>query len=107
MLIEGERDGRAPHRRLPLRWRSKPDNTGPKQSRYTVVRVILGLVIGLVVVAGAVVAVLLIDANMLRTPIANVVSRKLDRPFAINGDLRVRLFPARVEVNDVVLGNAA
>jgi uncharacterized protein involved in outer membrane biogenesis len=36
------------------------------------------------------------------------VSQKLDREFAINGDLRIRLFPhARVEANDISLANAA
>ena len=53
------------------------------------------------------VAVLLINANILRSPIARYVSARLDRPVAINGDLRVRLFKTpRLEVNDVVLGNA-
>lgn len=87
--------------------RSKPDLPSPNRSRRRiVVRAVLGVAIGLIVAVTGVIAVLLIDANMLRTPIANVVSRKLDRPFAINGNLRIRLFPARVEVNDVVLGNA-
>ncbi len=53
------------------------------------------------------IVVLLIDANILRSPIARYVSVRLDRTVAINGDLRVKIFKApRLEINDVVLGNA-
>ena len=56
--------------------------------------------------AGAV-AVVLIDANFLRTPIARYLSDKLERSVAINGDLRIRLFKdPRVEINQVTLANS-
>lgn len=67
------------------------------------------IALGTVVIAiGTLIALLLISANWLREPIANYVSHKLQRPFAINGDLRAGLFRhPYVEVNDIVLGNAA
>src|SRR6476659_8084960 len=56
----------------------------------------------------AIVALILVDANILRQPLANYVSYKLGRPFAINGNLRISLFDhPHVEANGVVLGNAA
>ena len=56
----------------------------------------------------AIVALVLVDANILRQPLANYVSHELDRPFAINGNLRIGLLDhPYVEANGVVLGNAA
>lgn len=61
---------------------------------------------GLLVVA--LLAVLwLFDCNMLRQPIGSLVSQRLGRDFAINGDLRVELSRAPLIVaHDVVLANA-
>jgi uncharacterized protein involved in outer membrane biogenesis len=70
-------------------------------------RAALYVVLGLIALIAIGVGVLLANANILRKPINEIVSRKLDRSFAINGDLRLRLFPhAQVEVNDVSLANA-
>jgi uncharacterized protein involved in outer membrane biogenesis len=56
---------------------------------------------------GTAIAVLTLDANILRQPIASYVTHKLDRPFAINGDLHIGLFKhPHVEANGVVLANA-
>jgi len=78
----------------------------PKQRR-PLLRAALGVLLGLIAVIAIALAILLTNANVLRKPINDFVSRKLDRTFAINGDLRIRLFPhARVELNDVVLENA-
>ena len=71
-------------------------------------KISLGVIAGLLVVIVAAVALLLVNANLLRGPIARFVSAKLERPFAINGDLRIGLFKhPHVEVNGIVLGNAA
>jgi uncharacterized protein involved in outer membrane biogenesis len=79
----------------------------PKRRR-PLLRAALGVLLGLIAVIAIALAILLTNANVLRTPINDCVSRKLDRTFAINGDLRIRLFPhARVELNDVMLENAA
>ena len=75
--------------------------------RRPVLLATLGIALGLVAVLAVAIAIVLADANMLRKPISDYVSRKLDRPFAINGDLRIRLLPhAQVELNDVALSNA-
>jgi len=80
---------------------------GPSSGRRFA-RLALGVVAGLLLVFAALIALLLVDANILRKPIASYVSHTLDRPFAINGDLRIRLFRhPRIEVDEVVLGNAA
>ena len=43
----------------------------------------------------------------LRAPISTYIGQRLDRSFAINGDLKISLFNhPHVEMNDVVLGNA-
>ena len=76
--------------------------------RHPVARIALTVVTAVLVAALTVIVVLLIDANLLRRPIASFVSHKLDRPFAINGDLDIGLFRhPHVEANGVVLGNAA
>ena len=68
---------------------------------------LVAVLVGALVAVAAVLALLLIDANILREPIASFLSAKLNRPVAINGDLRVRLFKhPRVEVGGVVVGNA-
>jgi uncharacterized protein involved in outer membrane biogenesis len=60
-----------------------------------------------IALVAAPIALLLIDANILRAPAARYLSATLDRHVAINGDLRVRLFKhPRVEVNGVVIDNA-
>jgi uncharacterized protein involved in outer membrane biogenesis len=89
--------------------RSKRDTTPQRSSRrHPLLRVTLGILVGLVATVVIAIAILLVNANFLRQPIANYVSHKLDRAFAINGDLRVRLFRhPHVELNDVMLGNAA
>lgn len=70
-------------------------------------RIALSVVAAVVLLPVAIIAILLVDANILRAPIAKYVSQKIDRSFVINGDLRIRLFKhPRVEMNDVVLGNA-
>ncbi|MEO8040662.1 MAG: AsmA family protein [Betaproteobacteria bacterium] len=84
----------------PLSEKSRPARAGNLR------RAGIGIAAGLVLACVAVVAMLLVDANILRKPIAAYVGHKLDRPFAINGDLRIRLFGhPRIEANDVVLGN--
>jgi len=76
--------------------------------RHTAARIALTIVTAVVVALITVVVVLLVDANILRRPIAGFVSHKLDRPFAINGDLHIGLFKhPHVEADGVVLGNAA
>jgi uncharacterized protein involved in outer membrane biogenesis len=68
----------------------------------------LAIVTAILVAPVAFLVILLIDANVLRQPIANFVSRKLDRPFAIHGDVHIGLFKhPHVEAAGVVLGNAA
>jgi hypothetical protein len=53
------------------------------------------------------IAIVLLDANILRQPIANYIGQKLERPFSINGDLRIGLSNhPHVEVEGIVLGNA-
>jgi uncharacterized protein involved in outer membrane biogenesis len=85
---------------------SKPQ-AAPKR-RHLFLRATLGILLGLALMGPIAVAIVLANANFLRQPIANYVSHKLGRSFAINGDLRLRLFPhAHVEVNDVALGNVA
>lgn len=75
---------------------------GVRGLKWTLVAVIVAIIVA----AGTVLALLLIDANILRAPAARFLSAKLDRPVAINGDLRVRLFRhPRVEVGGVVVGN--
>ncbi len=67
----------------------------------------MALAIAFVTVMATVIAILLTNANILRSPVAGYLSSRLDRPVAINGDLRVRLFnDPRVEINDIALGNA-
>jgi len=74
--------------------------------RLTARRVWLRILTAVVILPIAIVAILLIDANVLRAPISKYVSQKLDRSFAIKGNLRIRVFEhPRVEMNDVVLGN--
>src|SRR5262249_9879484 len=60
-----------------------------------------------VVVALTLGALYFLDWNMLREPVSRRISAMLGRPFAINGDLYVRLsrYP-RIVARDVVLGNA-
>ena len=78
-----------------------------RSTRHPVLLAALGVVLGLIALAAVTIAIVLADANMLRKPISDYVSRKLDRSFAINGDLRIRLLPhAQVELNDVALSNA-
>ncbi len=73
----------------------------------TVKRLLLAVLLVIVGIPAIVIAILLVNANILRGPISHFVSEKLERPFAINGDLRIGLFKhPHVEVNDVVLGNA-
>jgi uncharacterized protein involved in outer membrane biogenesis len=66
---------------------------------------VVGVLVGLVAVVAIAIGLLLADANILRKPISQFVSRKLDREFAINGDLRIHLFPVRVEAHDLSLAN--
>jgi uncharacterized protein involved in outer membrane biogenesis len=85
-----------------------PTSAKPAGAGRTVKRVSLTILAVVVLVPIAIIAILLVDANLLRSPISKYVSHKLDRSFAINGDLRIRLFDhPHVEMNDVVLGNAA
>ncbi len=85
---------------------STQTTSSPRRKRRPAL-VALGVLAGLITVVAIAIAIVLADANMLRKPISNYVSRKLDRQFAINGDLRIRLFPhAQVQANDVVLANA-
>jgi hypothetical protein len=92
-----------------------PPNSRPRASlgpwtraAGTVGRVALGIVAGVVLVIATATAILLVNANVLRKPISSYVSQALDRPFAINGDLHIKLFKhPRVEANEVSLGNAA
>ena len=75
---------------------------------YTVKQITLAIVAAIILTLITPVAILLLGANILRQPIARYVGDKLERPFAINGDLRVGLFKhPYVEVSGVVLGNAA
>src|SRR4051794_30954909 len=53
-----------------------------------------------------VVAVMLFDWNMLRGPISRYVSHKLNRPFAINGDLHVDLsMHPLIQADGITLAN--
>jgi uncharacterized protein involved in outer membrane biogenesis len=75
---------------------------------YTVKQIALAILAGIILILIIPIAILLLDASILRQPIAKYISDKLERPFAINGDLRVGLFKhPYVEANGVVLGNAA
>ncbi len=72
-----------------------------------VAKAVLISIAAILLVLGGAIAILLIDANFLRAPIARYLSDKLDRSVAINGNLRIRLFKdPRIEVNQVALGNA-
>jgi uncharacterized protein involved in outer membrane biogenesis len=52
--------------------------------------------------------VIFFDWNWLRGPVAKYIGAKLERDFAINGDLHVKLAnPIEITANDVVLGNAS
>ena len=62
---------------------------GRVRSSRTLKRVTAGILVTIGLLLIATLAVLLTDANILRRPISNYVSHKLDRPFAINGDLRI------------------
>jgi AsmA family protein len=74
----------------------------------TAKRVTLTVLVTLLAALVAFVALVLANANFLRGPISNYVSKKLDRPFSIHGDLEIGLFHRpHIEVNDVVLGNTA
>ena len=71
--------------------KGNPVATARGGGRHPIARITLAIVVAILVVPLTVVIILLIDANVLRQPIADVVSRKLDRPFAINGDLDIGL----------------
>jgi len=67
----------------------------------------IGVTAGIIFLA-LVLIVVLFDWNWLRGPVGAYVGAKLERNFAINGDLRVRLAnPIVITANDVVLGNAS
>jgi hypothetical protein len=54
----------------------------------------------------AVLAALSLAGNALRAPVERIVSARLDRPFKIHGDLRLRLLPPLgISVEGVELGN--
>ena len=85
-----------------------PSASASKHSRRRpVLLATLGIALGLVAVLAVAITVVLVDANIFRKPVSDYVSRKLNRSFTINGDLRIRLLPhAQVELNDVALSNA-
>ena len=75
--------------------------------RHTVKRVALMAVGAVAAALFTSIAIVLLDANILRQPIANYIGQKLERPFSINGDLRIGLSNhPHVEVEGIVLGNA-
>lgn len=60
-----------------------------------------------VVLLAAALGLLLVDANLLRPPLTRYLAAKLERPVAIDGDLRILLRGGLgIEVNDLVVGNA-
>jgi uncharacterized protein involved in outer membrane biogenesis len=71
-----------------------------KRVRYTGIALITLVV---VVIIGA----MLFDWNAVRGIVAQQVSERTGRSFAINGDLDVAFFPLSVRADDVVLGNAS
>ena len=70
-------------------------------------RIFVAIAAAVIAIPATAVALLLIDASMLRSPIARYLSARLDRAVAIHGDLRVDVFGSpRVEINEIVVGNA-
>jgi uncharacterized protein involved in outer membrane biogenesis len=60
------------------------------------------------VVLALVLVAVFFDWNWLRGPISRYVSLKLERSFAIRGDLHVKLHnPIEIQANDVIVGNAS
>src|SRR5581483_1476626 len=79
----------------------------PKALWHRALGILLGILALLVGSIAALIALVLVDANWLRKPLSNYVSAKLERPFAIQGDVRIGLLRhPHIEVNEVVLGNA-
>jgi uncharacterized protein involved in outer membrane biogenesis len=79
----------------------------PRGSRRRLKRWALALGAGCVALLAAAFALLLIDANALRAPLARFLAAKLERPVAIHGDLRIGLRSGlRLEAGDIVVGNA-
>ena len=71
-------------------------------TRRSKILVALGIVLFLVALG-----IFLFDWNMLRGPVERYVSQKTGRPFAIHGDLDVKLSKLPlIEMHNVVLGNA-
>jgi uncharacterized protein involved in outer membrane biogenesis len=67
----------------------------------------IGIGVGIIFLL-LVLIVIFFDWNWLRGPVAKYISAKLERDFAINGDLHVRLAnPIEITANDVVLGNVS
>jgi AsmA family protein len=86
----------------------RPPARRGRGSAGTAKRMSVTILVGLLAAFVALVALVLANANFLRGPISNYVSKKLDRPFAIHGNLDIGLFRhPHVRVNDIVLGNTA
>ncbi|MES2355962.1 MAG: AsmA family protein [Pseudomonadota bacterium] len=65
------------------------------------------VVAALIVLSVIILAVIFFNWNLLRRPIGNYISDKLDRNFAINGDLHVHLSnPIVVDAEQITLANA-
>ncbi len=84
------------------------ERTSPKIGNARLLkRTSIAILAALVAALAAAIAILLTNANILRSPIARFLSGALDRPVAINGDLRVKLFKdPRLEINGLTVGNA-
>ena len=67
----------------------------------------IGIVLG-VLILGVVLFLAFFDLNRLRGPVSTMVSDKLERPFAIRGDLDVAWsWTPKITINDIELDNAS
>ena len=73
------------------------DMPPPRRRRW--LRWTVGIAVACLILVAAPLALLLIDANVLRAPLARFASARLERPVAVNGDLRVALRKGSLVVN--------